>query len=102
CYVLSGFGRRACLPSRACSAEFPLAHLVAFQHTIFHAVSGGDRIHNGRAVDTSAVPLRKSLHAFHDRRPKIMIHFTCTYRSYDTDENIDSGSSFWSNSHFDV
>ena len=49
--------------------NFLLAHVVAFQHAIFHSVSGGDGIH-GRDFDAPAVSPRKSAHAFHYRRER--------------------------------
>jgi len=60
------------VPSRTRSAEFPVAYLVAFQHTIFHPVPRCNGFHNGRDFDARAVPSRKSLHSFHYRRPKTM------------------------------
>jgi hypothetical protein len=49
--------------------EFSLAHLIAFQHTIFHSISDGRGIHDIRGSDTRTP--RKSLYAFYCRWPKI-------------------------------
>ena len=66
--VPSGLGRRAGLSSGADAGEFPLAHVVAFQHAILHAISGGDGFHDLGADDAPAVSPRTSAHAFHYRR----------------------------------
>ena len=71
-HVSAGIGRRACLPSRAQRAEFPLAYLVEFQHAIFHPVSCGDGIHHFRNFAAPAVSPRKTVHAVHCRRSERM------------------------------
>ena len=42
--VPSGFGRRPRLPPRADAGDFPLAHVVALQYTIFFSIFSGDGI----------------------------------------------------------
>ena len=68
-YVPPGSGRNACLPSCPDCAKFPLAHLVAFQHEIFHAVFSCDGIHNFGSFATPTASPRTAVHAFHCRRP---------------------------------
>jgi hypothetical protein len=40
---------------------------VAFQHAIFHPISGGDGIHRFGNFQTPTVSLRKGAYAFYDR-----------------------------------
>src|SRR5215831_1220899 len=71
-YVLSGVGRSGGLPSCAESTEFPLAHLVAFQHAILHPVSGSFGFHNFRNFAAPTAPPRQAVHSFHRPRPWVM------------------------------
>jgi hypothetical protein len=49
------------------AAEFRLAHLVAFQHAIFHSIPGGDGIHGLEVIKARAISPRENTHTFHDR-----------------------------------
>ena len=60
------------MSSGANSGEFSLAHVVALQHAILHAVSGGNGFHDLGADDAPAVSPRESVHAFYDRRSEGM------------------------------
>jgi hypothetical protein len=52
--------------------KFSLAHVVAFQHAIFHPIFSGDGIYHFRNSATSTASPRKALHSFHCPRPKAM------------------------------
>jgi hypothetical protein len=65
------------------AGEFPLAHVVAFQHTILYTVFGGNGIHDLGAGDTPAVSPRTCAHAFHSRRSTRMT------RSQDAEERTE-------------
>jgi hypothetical protein len=75
-YVLPGTGRNASLSSRSHCAQFLLAHLVAFQHTILHPILGGHRSHQFRNFPA---PSREPLHAVHCRRPTGMTRCTSSH-----------------------
>jgi hypothetical protein len=92
-HVLSGFGRIGDLPSRTNSAEFPVAHVVAFQHTIIFSVSGGNGIRHFRGFATPTASPRKTVHAFYCRRPK-MTQCWLSRRFYGIKSLINDFSSF--------
>ena len=60
------------MPPGAHRAEFPLAHLVAFQYAVFQPIFSGNGIHNLRNFDSPAVSPRQGVHAVHYRRRTVM------------------------------